>query len=136
MYLVCRLLLARLAPPHLHSLSYTTLFRSHALVFPLNLFLKCARRFPAGCLLAAGLRFHLRLFRSCLLLCQLLLGSYPLLSQLVLNRHLHRDRKSTRLNSSHRCISYAVFFLLVSPPPTFTLFPTRRSSDLTLWFFP
>src|SRR6202011_6333194 len=23
----------------------------------------------------------------------------------------HRDRKSTRLNSSHRCISYAVFFL-------------------------
>src|SRR5437763_10599976 len=24
---------------------------------------------------------------------------------------LHRDRKSTRLNSSHRCISYAVFCL-------------------------
>src|SRR5437879_39033 len=24
---------------------------------------------------------------------------------------LFRDRKSTRLNSSHRCISYAVFFL-------------------------
>src|SRR5437879_12245622 len=23
----------------------------------------------------------------------------------------YRDRKSTRLNSSHRCISYAVFFL-------------------------
>src|SRR5437763_885564 len=34
------------------------------------------------------------------------------------------DRKSTRLNSSHRCISYAVFR---GSPPTF---PTRRSSDL------
>src|SRR5437762_965210 len=32
------------------------------------------------------------------------------------------DRKSTRLNSSHRCISYAVVLL-----PSF---PTRRSSDL------
>src|SRR5262245_25325163 len=39
-----------------------------------------------------------------------------------------RDRKSTRLNSSHLGISYAVFcfhHLLYSPP-----FPTRRSSDL------
>src|SRR5437764_7704407 len=26
-------------------------------------------------------------------------------------RAFHRDRKSTRLNSSHRCISYAVFCL-------------------------
>src|SRR5437763_4367483 len=26
-------------------------------------------------------------------------------------RHRHGDRKSTRLNSSHRCISYAVFCL-------------------------
>src|SRR5437762_163942 len=33
------------------------------------------------------------------------------------------DRKSTRLNSSHRCISYAVPLILHS-------FPTRRSSDL------
>src|SRR6516164_513552 len=54
--------------------------RTHALAFPLNLFLQCARRFPAGCLLAAGLRFHLRVFRSRLLLVlgQLLLVSYPL----------------------------------------------------------
>src|SRR5437762_1837164 len=39
------------------------------------------------------------------------------------------DRKSTRLNSSHRCISYAVFCL----SPLYLLlhsFPTRRSSDL------
>src|SRR5437879_4156163 len=35
------------------------------------------------------------------------------------------DRKSTRLNSSHRCISYAVSRHLPS-------FPTRRSSDLQL----
>src|SRR5699024_2052308 len=34
-----------------------------------------------------------------------------------------RDRKSTRLNSSHVSISYAVVCVLVS-------FPTRRSSDL------
>src|SRR5437762_2993471 len=35
-----------------------------------------------------------------------------------------RDRKSTRLNSSHRCISYAVSHLDLHS------FPTRRSSDL------
>src|SRR5437667_219460 len=35
-----------------------------------------------------------------------------------------RDRKSTRLNSSHITISYAVLRFLHS-------FPTRRSSDLT-----
>src|SRR5437762_8209365 len=29
----------------------------------------------------------------------------------VLERGAHQDRKSTRLNSSHRCISYAVFCL-------------------------
>src|SRR5437762_2640827 len=34
------------------------------------------------------------------------------------------DRKSTRLNSSHRCISYAV-------PERLPSFPPRRSSDLT-----
>src|SRR5271157_1409917 len=75
--------------------------RIHALAFPPNLFLNCVRRFPAGCLFAADLRFHLRLFRSCLLLRQLLLGSYPLLSQLLLNRLLHRShllaRSSLRL---------------------------------------
>src|SRR5437879_3698014 len=38
---------------------------------------------------------------------------------------LCKDRKSTRLNSSHRCISYAVHCDLPS-------FPTRRSSDLVL----
>src|SRR5437879_3612617 len=39
------------------------------------------------------------------------------------------DRKSTRLNSSHRCISYAVFCLLPCHRYLHS-FPTRRSSDL------
>src|SRR5437762_1134696 len=41
-----------------------------------------------------------------------------------------RDRKSTRLNSSHRCISYAVF--CSGRHPMLHSFPTRRSSDLHL----
>src|SRR5688572_2628161 len=43
-------------------------------------------------------------------------------------RHAHvlqQDRKSTRLNSSHSQISYAVFH------PALHSFPTRRSSDLS-----
>src|SRR5437879_779501 len=41
------------------------------------------------------------------------------------------DRKSTRLNSSHRCISYAVFCLkLYGHLQDLHSFPTRRSSDL------
>src|SRR5207244_2871388 len=39
-----------------------------------------------------------------------------------------RDRKSTRLNSSHQIISYAVFCFARHPTPP--SFPTRRSSDL------
>src|SRR5437762_3250042 len=39
-----------------------------------------------------------------------------------------QDRKSTRLNSSHRCISYAVFCFALHP--ALHSFPTRRSSDL------
>src|SRR3989338_3605104 len=38
--------------------------------------------------------------------------------------NLLRDRKSTRLNSSHRSISHAVFFfLMIRRPPRSTLFP-------------
>src|SRR5437762_6263444 len=37
-------------------------------------------------------------------------GSATLMMRLLLPHH-QRDRKSTRLNSSHRCISYAVFCL-------------------------
>src|SRR5947207_722310 len=44
-----------------------------------------------------------------------------MVSRLASNVRL-RDRKSTRLNSSHTVISYAVFCLLRTPP-TPTLFP-------------
>src|ERR1035438_6282549 len=40
------------------------------------------------------------------------------------------DRKSTRLNSSHLGISYAVFCLKFANHPDLHSFPTRRSSDL------
>src|SRR5437762_9852595 len=51
------------------------------------------------------------------------------------------DRKSTRLNSSHRCISYAVFclkkkkkqFKLVSSIYTETLNPTYTNEQLHLY---
>src|SRR6516225_9049392 len=36
--------------------------------------------------------------------------------------HLHADRKSTRLNSSHMSISYAVFCLKKKTTPQFLLF--------------
>src|SRR5437899_2000604 len=41
---------------------------------------------------------------------------------------IQRDRKSTRLNSSHLGISYAVFCF--TPSRARPSFPTRRSSDL------
>src|SRR5437762_8074433 len=37
--------------------------------------------------------------------------SFSLLHSLYFQSHVFADRKSTRLNSSHRCISYAVFCL-------------------------
>src|SRR5688500_9385108 len=54
----------------------------------------------------------------------------PKLDGLSIIEHL-RDRKSTRLNSSHLVISYAVFCLTQSPPhstlfPYTTLFRSRR----------
>src|ERR1017187_7676111 len=46
------------------------------------------------------------------------------------NGHLLSDRKSTRLNSSHRCISYAVFFLKKEHGNT-TLPDTIRITDVS-----
>src|SRR5215210_916003 len=46
---------------------------------------------------------------------------------------IERDRKSTRLNSSHRCISYAVFCF--GDHRDLPSFPTRRSSDLAQFAF-
>src|SRR6266496_3446428 len=55
-----------------------------------NPFLKRVHCLPADCLLADGLGFHRRLFLSCLLLRQLLLGTFALHSQLLLSRFLPR----------------------------------------------
>src|SRR5699024_2440407 len=41
-----------------------------------------------------------------------------------------KDRKSTRLNSSHDSISYAVSYLHAPDPSLPHSLPTRRSSDL------
>src|SRR5256885_5911860 len=41
---------------------------------------------------------------------------------------LHRDRKSTRLNSSHLVISYAVFCLKKKKRPPAPITPTRRAT--------
>src|SRR5437870_2166964 len=49
----------------------------------------------------------------------------------LLPSYLRKDRKSTRLNSSHVAISYAVF-CLSALPPALPPFPTRRSSDLAI----
>src|SRR5207248_1893044 len=45
-------------------------------------------------------------------------------------RSSRRDRKSTRLNSSHRTISYAVFCL--KPPPTSALYPLSLHDALPI----
>src|ERR1035441_2135757 len=42
----------------------------------------------------------------------------------------NRDRKSTRLNSSHFSISYCLFFIYTATPEIYTLSLHERSSDL------
>src|SRR2546426_6230627 len=77
-------------PPRSTLFPYTTLFRSHG-VEPA--FAQPAERLPA-----AGRRLHF----------------VAPARQVALQRYAHRcfiDRKSTRLNSSHLVISYAVFCL-------------------------
>src|SRR5699024_1746950 len=49
-------------------------------------------------------------------------------------RYFNTDRKSTRLNSSHVSISYAVFCLNLLSHLYLHSFPTRRSSDLEQLF--
>src|SRR5437879_11562735 len=45
-----------------------------------------------------------------------------------LARNPHTDRKSTRLNSSHRCISYAVFCLQKKKQRTYATLAARNYS--------
>src|SRR5205814_9951299 len=90
---------------------YTTLFRS---VGMLSIFAGCS----VGLWLLAQKLLHqadvmvkhgpLMLFASVLLLVGFNLLAIGLLGEMQV-RHYHEDRKSTRLNSSHLGISYAVF---------------------------
>src|SRR4249920_1243558 len=82
-------------PPRSPLFPYTTLFRSHVVTY-LGQAEACIAR-----------------------------GHDQVAAQAQLETTADRDRKSTRLNSSHVRISYAVHLDLHS-------FPTRRSSDLTL----
>src|SRR5437879_6307760 len=130
MYLVCRLLL-ELSPSPLSTLfPYTTLFRSaiDELFWRTDLSDKFSIIKGAHNIKFGGGWVHsvnTQVFRG------FFTGRY-IFSDVVgfLHYASPADRKSTRLNSSHRCISYAVFCLnsrrLHSPPS----FPTRRSSDL------
>src|SRR5437867_3538699 len=122
--LVCRLLsplLPRLFP-------YTTLFRS-CLFITSSYSSRCLRiaKFCAStCFCARSIDF---VTMPCSIGTPSSMPSFsirPLMRSEPKMRMRSSDRKSTRLNSSHRTISYAVFchlFFLVS-------FPTRRSSDL------
>src|SRR2546422_2732879 len=87
-------------PPRSTLFPYTTLFRSHRLAAVDAVLLAPVRVGQAGQLLAEVDEVGVALF--------------PIAQQLevrdeFLNRHA--DRKSTRLNSSHGYISYAVFCL-------------------------
>src|SRR5437879_10286673 len=85
----------RTRPPPMSSLfPYTTLFRSHDLADPpVESIVRVA---DAVQQVSAGVA-HFD-------------GSQPVAEVVVITGHVG-DRKSTRLNSSHRCISYAVFCL-------------------------
>src|SRR5207247_10481996 len=102
--------LCDITPLHLYLLSYTTLFRS-------RLDSVMCRRMAAGCLcwhFLLGEALRLSRMPDCVA-GALHLGDTPLLSKLYVGTsensvHLRQsDRKSTRLNSSHEWISYAVF---------------------------
>src|SRR3712207_8049151 len=85
-------------PPRSTLFPYTTLFRSHALVEDL-LVLELYG-------IACGTKNHSSVGPT--LDCLFFSVGFVVL---LLNHNLNRDRKSTRLNSSHANISYAVFCL-------------------------
>src|SRR3712207_8579092 len=84
-------------PPRSTLFPYTTLFRSRVLA-------------PGGrcALLIGDLRRHGRVVPLGFAAIHLLRGAGLVLEELIIKR---QDRKSTRLNSSHANISYAVFCL-------------------------
>src|SRR3712207_8489816 len=98
-------------PPRSTLFPYTTLFRSGH-----------ERRVPPGAPRPIGAPAHDLAER--VRRCRALRRGAPA-------RHRHRDRKSTRLNSSHANISYAVFCLkkkkAASNPDSYTREATQRS---------
>src|SRR5437879_4636299 len=128
MYLVCRLLL----PSTFLLFPYTTLFRSE-----LNL-AACLRLVPENipefswASFPPDLAERLAFMRDGLVIVTGATGSGKTTTLAMVVNLINKagDRKSTRLNSSHRCISYAVF----CSPLHSSSFPTRRSSDLSsIW---
>src|SRR5437879_3970681 len=165
MYLVCRLLLEKKKKHQQHRLQlcsrqhpffitppppppstlfpYTTLFRSTTPLGPDKFILKS---FQGEEQVSGLFHYHLELLSQD--------ASIDFTQIVGKNITITIDRKSTRLNSSHRCISYAVFCLKKKKninntaynyaadnilflshllhPPHLPSFPTRRSSDLPL----
>src|SRR5437762_3397168 len=122
MYLVCRLLLASPTPESptlsLHDalpISRAELIVSWALGLPRPV-CTWAQTAPLASI-APGVPADPSAARRCSKLLEL-----PYVVRVNGVNEARQDRKSTRLNSSHRCISYAVFFLL-RPPPSPPLFP-------------
>src|SRR5690348_17588100 len=90
-------------PPRSTLFPYTTLFRSdrHAMREPRHLDVRLLQE--VGDVMRRGLAIHRRIQR------ENDLTDFARMS--ALHQRIDRDRKSTRLNSSHPSISYAVFCL-------------------------
>src|SRR5438132_7488970 len=89
-----------LRPPRSTLFPYTTLFRSQLYFGPVQ------REEPAGRRIRSGCGEHSAQWQV-----QLRAEPLPFPRLLRLRRNAKADRKSTRLNSSHTVISYAVFCL-------------------------
>src|SRR5437762_1319804 len=128
MYLVCRLLLRR--PPASTLFPYTTLFRSHWGVsgkghrYPARCCSDSSHESDRGAACSDGSHRPPAAPRACRRP-----AACAVIEPAGASAGTLQDRKSTRLNSSHRCISYAVFCFAAHPH--LHSFPTRRSSDLT-----
>src|SRR5437879_1605707 len=122
MYLVCRLLLSPHTPPiytlSLHDalpISQPPPPKIHTV--PAGSFHIAGNSLPPGAMVGeATVNVPYKPFLFIILL------PFIHVHWFIAGSYFQRDRKSTRLNSSHRCISYAVFFSLRTRLPS-TLFP-------------
>src|SRR5436189_4867363 len=109
-------------PPRSTLFPYTTLFRSTHRAAASG---ESARRRATATAaeLSAGLRFPIArraMFTAFLTRCRSSLAP----------RSTKTDRKSTRLNSSHRCISYAVFCLKKKKTHTIVMMVSRDAEEI------